>query len=390
LNLPYKITGEENDEMQILYNADGALLQRKYIANQITKNKIDYIANKEYHLDTLKIIHHDNGRIISNNSIFDYEYNIKDHLGNIRVTFSDMDNNNIISNNDIRSRNDYYAFGLKMKTPLANNEDGVTKNLYGYNGKEVWGEMDLGLSYYGFRLMDHAIGRFTSIDPLASKYTNISLYAYVANNPLNAIDPDGKEIVYVTDKGRNFTYKNGDFYLRNTKIKYDPIKHGQNKTLQTILKAYRVIENSNDLILKNQLKTLQTTKTIHQIQEGDKNSVSTSNQIEQKDGSMPTLTTYNFSDQQKQYFEEQEGIPDSDLGTITHEMRHQYDNQIGNNKDNNQKNNSKDPSEIRGVYNENRGRQLDGQQTKRTTYNGIKIEKKLLENPPNNINIIKN
>jgi RHS repeat-associated protein len=193
LNLPYKITGEENDEMQILYNADGSLLQRKYIANQVTKNKIDYIANKEYHLDTLKIIHHDNGRILSNNSIFNYEYNIKDHLGNIRVTFSDMDNNNIISNNEIRSRNDYYAFGLKMKTPLANNEEGINKNLYGYNGKELWGEMDLSINFYGARFFDGAIGRFSSVDPLASKMPEWSPYSYGFNNPLRFIDLDGRE-----------------------------------------------------------------------------------------------------------------------------------------------------------------------------------------------------
>jgi hypothetical protein len=36
--------------------------------------------------------------------------------------------------------------------------------------------------------------RFLSIDPYASKYPSLSPYAYVANNPLIFIDPDGKEI----------------------------------------------------------------------------------------------------------------------------------------------------------------------------------------------------
>ena len=35
------------------------------------------------------------------------------------------------------------------------------------------------------------------IDPLAEKYYSISPYAYVANNPINAIDPDGEKIVFV-------------------------------------------------------------------------------------------------------------------------------------------------------------------------------------------------
>ncbi len=37
--------------------------------------------------------------------------------------------------------------------------------------------------------------RFLSVDPLAAKYPSISPYAYVANNPLRYIDPDGRQIV---------------------------------------------------------------------------------------------------------------------------------------------------------------------------------------------------
>ncbi|MFV0304116.1 MAG: hypothetical protein ACK5IC_01380 [Moheibacter sp.] len=36
-----------------------------------------------------------------------------------------------------------------------------------------------------------------SVDPLAEKYPSISPYAYVANNPINAIDPDGRDIILV-------------------------------------------------------------------------------------------------------------------------------------------------------------------------------------------------
>lgn len=38
------------------------------------------------------------------------------------------------------------------------------------------------------------IGRWMNVDPLAEKYHNISLYAYVNNNPLMFIDPKGEEI----------------------------------------------------------------------------------------------------------------------------------------------------------------------------------------------------
>jgi len=50
---------------------------------------------------------------------------------------------------------------------------------------------------YGFRYYDPQIGRFTTSDPMAFKYSALSPYCYVANNPIKAIDPDGREIVIV-------------------------------------------------------------------------------------------------------------------------------------------------------------------------------------------------
>ena len=54
-----------------------------------------------------------------------------------------------------------------------------------------------GLYYYGARYYDPRISVWHGVDPLAEKYPSISPYAYVANNPLNAIDPDGREIVWL-------------------------------------------------------------------------------------------------------------------------------------------------------------------------------------------------
>ncbi|UII26003.1 hypothetical protein LVD15_22285 [Fulvivirga maritima] len=46
---------------------------------------------------------------------------------------------------------------------------------------------------YGARIYNSAIGRFLSVDPLAAKFPHISPYAFVENNPINLIDPDGRE-----------------------------------------------------------------------------------------------------------------------------------------------------------------------------------------------------
>ena len=46
--------------------------------------------------------------------------------------------------------------------------------------------------------MHARFGRFTTIDPLAEKYQNISPYAYCNGNPVNFVDPDGRAIGTVT------------------------------------------------------------------------------------------------------------------------------------------------------------------------------------------------
>ena len=42
-----------------------------------------------------------------------------------------------------------------------------------------------------------ALPRWTSVDPLAGKYPGISPYAYCAGNPINVVDPDGRDGVLV-------------------------------------------------------------------------------------------------------------------------------------------------------------------------------------------------
>jgi RHS repeat-associated protein len=51
-----------------------------------------------------------------------------------------------------------------------------------------------GLTYMQARYYDPAIGRFLEADPIGYK-GGLNLYAYVANSPANASDPDGTEIV---------------------------------------------------------------------------------------------------------------------------------------------------------------------------------------------------
>eukprot|EP01137_Pigoraptor_chileana_P018601 Opistho-2@78332 len=121
------------------------------------------------------------GRAVNMGGSYKYEYNLSDHLGNVRYSFD-------IYQGNVRrlQSDDYYAFGMrKPGTPIAGN------NKYLYNGKELQEEL-LGQYDYGARFYDPVIGRWNVVDPLAEGRAWMTPYHYTSNNPINRIDPDGR------------------------------------------------------------------------------------------------------------------------------------------------------------------------------------------------------
>jgi len=84
----------------------------------------------------------------------------------------------------------YYPSGLPWESNSGDNPGLQHKK---YNGKEFIEMNNYDTYDYGARGYYPAIGRFTTMDPLCEKYYSISPYAYCANNPVNRIDPDGRE-----------------------------------------------------------------------------------------------------------------------------------------------------------------------------------------------------
>jgi len=85
----------------------------------------------------------------------------------------------------------YYAFG----SPMPGRNYTSSSYRYGFNGMlkddEIKGS---GNSYdYGMRMYDPRLGRFLSVDPLATSFSFNSPYSYAQNDVIRCIDIDGLE-----------------------------------------------------------------------------------------------------------------------------------------------------------------------------------------------------
>ena len=115
------------------------------------------------------------GRIKSNGQ---KNYYLKDHLGSIRAVLDESRN--------VISAQDYDPWGHLYEGRVYNSDTST----YKFTGKER--DKNTGYDYFGARYYMSKIARWTSIDPLFEKHYDYSPYNYVLNNPLNLIDPDGR------------------------------------------------------------------------------------------------------------------------------------------------------------------------------------------------------
>jgi RHS repeat-associated protein len=203
LNLPTKIVLPTGN-ISYTYNANGEKVQKVvYYSPTLTTTTTDYINDFQYEkINTgavnLKFFPSAEGYIVNNAGVFSYIYQYKDHLGSVRLSYGDSNSDGVIGSGEVIEENNYYPFGLKHKgynSGVFIGNGNPTAQKYKYNGKELQDELGLNFYDYGARNYDPALGRWMNIDPKAEKYSNISPYVYVADNPIIYIDPDGKEII---------------------------------------------------------------------------------------------------------------------------------------------------------------------------------------------------
>ncbi|MFO7656468.1 MAG: RHS repeat-associated core domain-containing protein [Bacteroidales bacterium] len=135
------------------------------------------------------------------------KYELKDHLGNVRVVVSDRLAASgalpgITNDAELLSYNHYYPFG--MLQPGRN----FAANTYRYrfNGvekdDEVYGSTGT-LYAFEYRMHDARIGRFWSADLLEAKYSFLSPFNFTNNNPIINREVDGKDWIITTTINNN-------------------------------------------------------------------------------------------------------------------------------------------------------------------------------------------
>lgn len=118
-----------------------------------------------------------------------YNYFRKDHLGSTCEVISFTASNGTRKTEQV---NWFYPSGVHF-------QDGVNTSAqaFKFTGKEFIGMHYLNQYDFTARYYNPSLMRFTTMDPMAEKYYDVSPYAYCNNNPIRFVDPDGKQVIPV-------------------------------------------------------------------------------------------------------------------------------------------------------------------------------------------------
>ena len=175
------------------YFADGT----KFKAVNATGNGFAYTGSLRWSVEdgvlTPESVAITGGRAAYSSNGWAANYYITDHLGSVRAVTD--------AEGEVLDTFDYMPYGSEISSTSSTTTD------YRFTGKERQSMVNNNI-YDSFARFQNTYGRFMSIDPKAESFYHISPYTYCAGDPVNLVDPDGRDwysIITTDDKNNEIT-----------------------------------------------------------------------------------------------------------------------------------------------------------------------------------------
>ena len=243
-----------------VYDAIGTKLTKNSTVNGVISRQ-DYVGGIEYSApNVIERIVTEEGYLLNSNGTYSFHYYLTDHLGKNRVVLKKGTSLTII---EIIQRQDYFAFGKTRSLVTGGN------NRYLYNGQEVQKELGDQLDYGAkfeacpeCQRRNAEIGRFTGVDPIAEKFSHVTVYNYAENSPIANIDLWGLQAENFMSKFKK---------LNNLQIKVPDMSKAQIQVYQTMISDPKVsVDELKNLFLTSLQKVLSNSKaTFHAPVDGN-------------------------------------------------------------------------------------------------------------------------
>ncbi len=264
LNLPTTVAianTQKTGNINYIYDATGTKLKK--IVTEGSSFTTEYAGNYIYKNGELQFFSTPEGYVEKDDTGYSYIYQYKDHLGNVRLSYTDADNSGTVEQSEIIEEKNYYPFGLTHKG-YNNVINGTENNYQTFQGQED--EKELGKNTYAYQWRDYdpAIARFNKIDRFAIQYESHTPYGFTKNNPIRYREIAGDSIwttsttnkrgqtvitTHVTGKVLNTSDRNIDVkkYAKQLSSKLSTALYGSDKDTNTLYRADIQIEGVDDI-----------------------------------------------------------------------------------------------------------------------------------------------